>query len=158
MKYTIALINTDTGQPLAGTALRAALLPHAGWAVYEEGQTQPVQVFAGDCAGELLAKKEAAGRGLEAIDLEKEKAASPLLAAFAQNRWKAVLISAGQLGLLDEIIKMDAASFEFFVQAFCRQCTRELYLAGIARTVLAAVRDELRKQAAYNYPYVRPSR
>ncbi|MGD0613172.1 MAG: hypothetical protein ABSB41_16860 [Anaerolineales bacterium] len=60
MKYTIALINTDTGQQLAGTAHKAVLLLHAGWAVYEEGRAQPVQVFAGDCAGELLAKKEAA--------------------------------------------------------------------------------------------------
>lgn len=158
MKYSIALINTDTGQRLDGTAPRAVLPLHVRWAVYEEGQAQPVQVFEGDCAGELMAKKEAAARGLETIDLEKEKAASPLLAAFAQNHWKAVLTAAGQLGLLDEILKMDATSFEVFVQAFCRQCARELYLAGIARTVLAATRDELQKQAKYNYPYVRPSR
>ena len=158
MKYTIALINTDTGQRLDVNAPRAVLPLHAGWAVYEEGQVQPMQVFAGDCAGELMAKKEAAARGLETIDLEKEKAASPLLAAFAQNRWKVVLISAGQLGLLDEILKMNAASFEVFVQAFCRQCAREFYLAGIARTVLAATRDELQKQANYSYPYVRRSR
>ena len=158
MKYTIALIDTDTGERLDSTALRAVLPLQAGWAVYEEGRAQPVQVFAGDCAGELLAKKEAAAHGLEAIDLEKEKAASPLLAAFAQNHWKAVLISAGQMGLLDEILKMDTASFEVFVQAFCRQCVRELYLTGIARTVLAATRDELKKQANYNYPYVRPNR
>ena len=158
MKYTIALINTDTGQRLESIVPGAALPLHAGWAVYEEGRAQPVQVFAGDCAGELMAKKEAAARGLEAINLEKEKDASPLLAAFAQNHWKAVITSAGQMGLLDEILKMDAASFEVFVQAFCRQCARELYLAGIARTVLAATRDELKKQAKYNYPYVRPSR
>ena len=158
MKYSIALINTDTGEHLVSNALKAVPPLHAGWAVYEDGQTEPVQIFAGDCAGELLAKKEAAARALEAIDLEKEKAASPLLAAFAQNGWKAVLTSAGQLGLLDEILKMNVASFEVFVQAFCRQCARELYLAGITRTVLAATRDELQKQASYNYPYVRPSR
>ena len=158
MKYSIALIDTNTGERPDSSALKAVLPLHAEWAVYEEGQAQPVQVFAGDCAGELMAKKEAAAHGLEALDLEEEKAASPLLAAFAQNRWKAVLISAGQIGMLDEILKMDAATFEVFVLAFCRQCARELYLAGIARTVLAATRDELQKQAEHNYPYVHPSR
>jgi hypothetical protein len=42
---------------------------------------------------------------------------------------------------------MIATSFEDYVQAFCRQFTRELYMAGIARTVLATAQEELQKQA-----------